>query len=153
MVLVSLADRDKRDGTSLIAQLGDMGFEIVATRGTARVLRAMGIEVTEVAKVGEGRPNVVDLIAQGRVSLVVNTPTSAQAEHTVSAPPLPATAQERGMPLPLAGKRSVGYQIRTAALNYHVPYVTSLVALRAAVAATKSLRSGKLPVRALQEIT
>jgi len=70
----------------------------------------------------------------------------------VSDQPLPVRAQERGLPLPLQGKRTVGYQIRTAALDHHVPYVTSLVALRAAVAAIKSLRAGKLPVRALQEI-
>jgi carbamoyl-phosphate synthase large subunit len=151
-VLLSLADRDKRDGTPLITQLCDMGFDIIATRGTARVLRAMGIAVTEVAKVGEGRPDVVDLIAQGKISLVVNTPTSGQAERVVSASPLPATAQERGLPLPLAGKRTVGYRIRTAAIDYHVPYVTTLVALRATVAAIRSLRSSQLPVRALQEI-
>ena len=151
-VLVTLADPDKRQGTSLVAQLTDMGFNIVATRGTARVLKAMGIPVEEVHKVGEGRPDCVDLIAQGHVQLMVNTPSSTQAEHVVASQPVPTSAQERGLPLPLAGKRTVGYQIRTAAINHHVPYVTSLVALRAAVAAIKSLRSGKLPVRALQEI-
>jgi len=150
-VLVTLADPDKRQGVPLVAQLGDMGFDIVATRGTARVLKAMGIPVQEVAKVGEGRPDCVDLIAQGHIDLVVNTPSSTQAERVVSAQPVPAAAQERGLPLPLAGKRTVGYQIRTATIDHHVPYVTSLVALRAAVAAIKSLRAGKLPVRALQE--
>jgi carbamoyl-phosphate synthase large subunit len=150
-VLVTLADPDKRQGTPLVAQLSDMGFAIVATRGTARVLKAMGIPVQEVAKVGEGRPDCVDLIAQGHIDLVVNTPSSTQAERVVSAQPVPAAAQERGLPLPLAGKRTVGYQIRTATIDHHVPYVTSLVALRAAVAAIKSLRAGKLPVRALQE--
>jgi len=151
-VLVTLADPDKRQGVPLVAQLGDMGFDVVATRGTARVLEAMGIPVQEVAKVDEGRPDCVDLIAQGRIDLVVNTPSSTQAQRVVSDQPLPVRAQERGLPLPLQGKRTVGYQIRTAALDHHVPYVTSLVALRAAVAAIKSLRAGKLPVRALQEI-
>jgi carbamoyl-phosphate synthase large subunit len=151
-VLVTLADPDKRQGVPLVAQLSDQGFEIVATRGTARVLQAMGIPVREVAKVGEGRPDCVDLIAQGHVDLVVNTPSSTQAQRVISNQPLPAHARERGLPLPLQGKRTVGYQIRTAALDHHVPYVTSLVALRAAVAAIKSLRAGKLPVRALQEI-
>jgi len=151
-VLVTLADPDKRQGVPLVAQLSDQGFEITATRGTARVLQAMGIPVQEVAKVGEGRPDCVDLIAQGHIDLVVNTPSSTQAEQVVSNQPLPVRAQERGLPLPLQGKRTVGYQIRTAALDHHVPYVTSLVALRAAVAAIKSLRAGKLPVRALQEI-
>jgi carbamoyl-phosphate synthase large subunit len=151
-VLVTLADPDKRQGVPLVAQLADQGFEIVATRGTARVLKAMDIPVQEVAKVGEGRPDCVDLIAQGHIDLVVNTPSSTQAQRVVSNQPLPAHARERGLPLPLQGKRTVGYQIRTAALDHHVPYVTSLVALRAAVAAIKSLRAGKLPVRALQEI-
>jgi carbamoyl-phosphate synthase large subunit len=151
-VLVTLADPDKRQGVPLVAQLGDMGFEIAATRGTARVLKAMGIPVQEVAKVGEGRPDCVDLIAQGHIALVVNTPSSTQAQRVVSDQPLPVRAQERGLPLPVQGKRTVGYQIRTAALDHHVPYVTSLVALRAAVAAIKSLRAGELPVRALQEI-
>jgi carbamoyl-phosphate synthase large subunit len=151
-VLVTLADPDKRQGVPLVARLGDMGFEIVATRGTARVLQAMGIPVQEVAKVGEGRPDCVDLITQGHIDLVVNTPSSTQAQRVVSDQPIPVRAQERGLPLPLQGKRTVGYQIRTAALDHHVPYVTSLVALQAAVAAIKSLRSGELPVRALQEI-
>jgi len=150
-VLVSLADRDKREGTSFVAQLCDMGFDIAATRGTAQVLKAMGLPVETVLKVGEGRPDVVDLIAQGKVSLVVDTPSAGQAERTVTAPPLPTTAQERGLPLPLAGKRTVGYRIRTAALDYHVPYVTTLVALQATVAAIRSLRTGQLPVRALGE--
>jgi carbamoyl-phosphate synthase large subunit len=66
---------------------------------------------------------------------------------------VPAAAQERGLPLPLPGKRSVGYRIRTAALDHHVPYVTTLVALRATVAAIRALHSGTLPVRALGEVT
>lgn len=151
-VLVSLADRDKREGTALVAQLHDMGFEIVATQGTARVLQAMGIPAKTVLKVGEGRPDVVDLIAQGQVHLVVDTPSSAQGRGARPEPPLPPGAEERGIPLHLAGKRTVGYRIRTAALDYHVPYITTLVALRTAVAAIRSLYSGHLPVRALGEI-
>jgi carbamoyl-phosphate synthase large subunit len=151
-VLVSLADCDKREGVSLITQLCDMGFDITATRGTARVLQAMGIPAETVLKVGEGRPDVVDLIAQGKTRLVVNTPSAGQGKMWQSAPPLPATAKERGIPLPLEKRRSVGHRIRTAALRHHVPYVTTLAALRTTVAAIRSLRSGHLPVRALNEI-
>jgi len=140
-VLVSLADRDKREGTSLVSQLYDWGFDIVATQGTARVLQAMGIPAKRVLKVGAGRPNVVDLIAQGKVSLVVNTPSSGQSRQRRPAPPLPATAEKRGLPLLVERKRTVGYRIRTAALDHHVPYVTTLVALRAAVAAIRALRT------------
>lgn len=150
-VLVSLADPDKREGTALVSQLYDWGFDIVATQGTARVLQAMGIPAKVVLKVGEGRPDVVDLIAQGKVNLVVNTPSLGQGGQQRPAPPLPATAEKRGLPLSLEGKRTVGYRIRTAALEYHVTYVTNLLALRATVAAIRSLRSGRLPVRVLND--
>jgi carbamoyl-phosphate synthase large subunit len=149
IVLVSLADPDKREGIALVSQLCDWGFEVVATQGTARVLQAMGVPTEVVLKVGEGRPDVVDLIAQGKVSLVVNTPSSNGSRERQPAPPLPVTARERGVRLPWAKRRSVGYRIRTATLEYHVPYVTTLVALRAAVAGIRSLRSGRLPVRPL----
>jgi carbamoyl-phosphate synthase large subunit len=166
-VLVSLADPDKREGSMLLAQLHDLGFEIVATQGTAQVLRAMGIPVRVVYKVGEGRPNVVDRIAQGSVNLVINTPSSRSAASRLARDPftppaatagqgrtrsLPPTAEERGLRLPLEGRRSVGYRIRTAALDHHIPYVTTLVALRATVAAIRALRTGELSVRRLSEI-
>jgi carbamoyl-phosphate synthase large subunit len=153
-VLTSLADPDKSQGVDFISQLWDMGFEVIATEGTARALQAMGLSVTTVPKVGEGRPDVVDLIVQGKVNLVVNTPSSGhQKDYQQVVPPLPTTAEKRGIPLPLEGRRSVGYRIRTAALDYQVPYVTTLVALRATVAAIRSIRGGRLPVRALGTIT
>jgi len=151
-VLVSLADPDKREGSALVAQLCDLGFQVVATQGTARVLRAMGIPAEVVPKVGEGRPDVVDLITQGRVRLVVNTPTGGRNGNNWPTPPLPAAAEKRGVPLQLAGKRTVGFRIRTAALDYHVPHVTNLLTLRAVVAAIRALRSGRLPIRALNDI-
>jgi len=151
-VLASLADPDKRVGAALVANLCDLGFDIVATEGTAQALRATGVPVRTVAKVGEGRPDVVDLIAQGRVSLVVNTPSSGQRSRVQSGPPLPAQAEARGLPLPLEGRRGVGHRIRLASLDHHVPYLTTLAALRAATAAIRSLRSGALPVRSLGEI-
>jgi len=152
-VLVSLADTDKREGMALVAQLSDLGFSVVATRGTARSLLAMNVPAEVVLKVGEGRPDVVDLIAQGRVSLVVNTPSEVQGDRVAANASVPEGSEEMGLALPLASKRTVGYRIRTAALDYHVPYVTTLVALRATVAAIRALRSGKLPVRSLAEIT
>jgi carbamoyl-phosphate synthase large subunit len=152
-VLVSLADPDKREGTALASHLYDLGFRIVATQGTARTLQAVGIPAEIVPKVGEGRPDVVDLIAQGKADLVVNTPSSGQRGHRRPAPPLPATAEERGVPLPLERRRGVGQRIRTTALKHHVPYITTLAALRAAIAAIRSIRSGRLPVRALNTIS
>jgi carbamoyl-phosphate synthase large subunit len=157
-VLVSLADPDKREGTSLMAQLSDMGFDIVATRGTARVLEAMGIPAKVVLKVGEGRPDCVDVIVQDKVDLVVNTPSSMDREGRTSdvgagADPLtPANATRRGVPLPWSARRTSGYRIRTAALQHHVPYVTTLVALRATVAAIRYLRARSLTVSRLNEV-
>ncbi len=148
-VLASLTDADKREGIALIGQLHDMGFTILATRGTAQSLRAMGIPTEVIHKVGEGRPDCVDVIAQGRVQLVVNTPSAARSEKRILDAPLPASAAERGVHLPWQGARTAGYRIRAAALQYHIPYVTTLVALRTAVAAIRFLRHGTLPVRAL----
>lgn len=148
-VLVSLADGDKREGVSLVARLSDMGFAILATRGTARVLRAMGVPVDEVLKVGEGRPDCVDVIVQGKVSLVVNTPSTIGGSGRQRELALPPTAQERGVPLPWHLARSSGYRIRTAALEHHVPYVTTLVALQATVAAIRYLRTGSLGIGSL----
>jgi carbamoyl-phosphate synthase large subunit len=155
-VLISLADPDKREGASLVSQLHDWGFDIVATRGTARVLQAIGIPAQAVLKVGEGRPDVVDLIAQGEVSLVVNTPSSGQAASpsrrrgSRCTAPLPDDARTRGLPLSLEGKRTVGYRIRQAALKYHIPYATTLVAFRAATAAIRSARMNRSQVCRLQ---
>ncbi len=148
-VLVSLTDVDKREGSALIGQLHDMGFAILATRGTAHALQALGIPAEVVHKVGEGRPDCVDVIAQGRVQLVVNTPSAVRSEKRILDAPLPASAPERGVPLPWQGVRTAGYRIRAAALQYHIPYVTTLVALRTAVAAIRFLRHGTLPVRIL----
>jgi carbamoyl-phosphate synthase large subunit len=147
-VLVSLADPDKREGVGTVSQLHDLGFDVIATRGTARALRAMGIPVHEVPKVGEGRPDVVDIIAQGKVDLVIDTPSACAPSPAVE-PALPMTAQQRGVPLALPTRRTVGQRIRRTALDYHVPYVTTLVALRAAVAAIRRLQAGELTVRPL----
>jgi carbamoyl-phosphate synthase large subunit len=159
-VLVSLADADKREGTALASQLYDMGFEIVATRGTARVLAAMGIPAMAVEKVGEGRPDVADLISQGNLDLVVNTPSTGPSLDTQreassleaisrgnASDRVPATAAERGQRLPLEEKRTVGYRIRSASLDHHIPYVTTLVALRTTVAAIRALRARQLGVQ------
>jgi carbamoyl-phosphate synthase large subunit len=154
-VLVSLADPDKREGISLIAQLADLGFDVVATRGTARALQAMGVAAREVPKVGEGRPDCVDVIVQNKVSLVVNTPSPAPATPEAamgSKVPVPASAEPRGLSLPWHSGRSSGYRIRVAALEHHVPYVTTMVALRATVAAVRFLRSNTMSVCRLGEV-
>jgi carbamoyl-phosphate synthase large subunit len=151
-VLVSLADSDKHEGTPLVAQLYAWGFEIVATNETARTLRSAGIPTATVLKVGEGRPDVVDWISQGKVDLAVNTPSPPQHQTQVPSPPLPAGAVERGIPIPLPSKRTVGYRIRTAALEYGVPYVTTLLGLQAAVSAIRFLRTGRPEIMTLDPV-
>jgi carbamoyl-phosphate synthase large subunit len=149
--LISLADADKREGILLVTQLADLGFEIVATHGTARALQAMGVAAREVNKVGEGRPDCVDIIVQDQVHLVVNTPSTYGGSGRHREAPVPDSAQQRGVPLPWNLARTSGYRIRTAALAHHVPYVTTLVALRATVAAIRYLRTQSLTVSRLGE--
>ena len=129
-VFLSLADRDKPAGLDVARAFSSLGFSIAATLGTAGYLRSKGLTVsTLVAKVGEQgvASDAVDLIAQGKVQLVVNTP--------------------RGL-----GPRADGQHIRTASVAYKVPCLTTLAAARAAAAGMADARSHPLAVRALQDL-
>jgi carbamoyl-phosphate synthase large subunit len=129
-VFLSLADRDKSVGLDAARQFAALGFELAATSGTAAMLEAEGIEVsTVVAKVGESHPGGVDaveLIAGGKVQLVVNTP--------------------RGR-----GPRADGLHIRATALAHMVPCLTTVAAARAAAAGIADWIRHPLSVRSLQE--
>ena len=129
-VFFSLADRDKASGLDVARQFASLGFELVATSGTAAMLGAEGVDVaTVVAKVGDSHPGVVDaveLIAGGKVQLVVNTP--------------------RGR-----GPRADGLHIRAAALAHLVPCLTTVAAARAAAAGITDWVNHPLSVRSLQE--
>ena len=125
-VFVSVANRDKRAIVFPAMRLADLGFRLLATSGTASVLRRAGVEVEGVAKVSEGADNVVGLIRAGRVDLVINTPFGR-------------------------GPRSDGYHIRTAAAAVGVPCVTTLPGSFAAVRGIEALRSGLGEPRSLQE--
>jgi carbamoyl-phosphate synthase large subunit len=129
-VFLSLADRDKPAGLGVARSFSELGFSIAATLGTAGYLRAEGLAVdTLVAKVGEEgvASDAVELIAQGKVQLVVNTP--------------------RGL-----GPRADGQHIRSAAVAYKVPCLTTLAAARAAAAGMADARSHPLEVRPLQDL-
>jgi carbamoyl-phosphate synthase large subunit len=129
-VFLSLADRDKPAGLEVARAFSALGFSIAATLGTAGYLRSEGLPVdTLVAKVGEEgvASDAVDLIAQGKVQLVVNTP--------------------RGL-----GPRADGRHIRTAAVAYKVPCLTTLAAARAAAAGMADSRAHALEVRPLQDL-
>ena len=128
-VFLSLADRDKKGGLEAARTFRDLGFSLAATSGTAAFLESNGIAVaTVVAKVGEsGAADAVDLIATGRVHLVVNTP--------------------RGR-----GPRADGVHIRSAALAHNVPCLTTVAAARAAAAGIADWQRHGLSVASLQEV-
>ncbi|MGB7050900.1 MAG: carbamoyl-phosphate synthase large subunit [Acidimicrobiales bacterium] len=129
-VFLSLADRDKAVGLEAARQFAVLGFELAATSGTAEALERAGVTVaTRVAKVGQSQPGMVDavdLIAEGKVQLVVNTP--------------------RGR-----GPRADGIHIRNAALVHQVPCLTTVAAARAAAAGITDWIRHPLSVRSLQE--
>ncbi len=125
-VFISLNDRDKADMGSLAQDLKELGFSMVATRGTARFLSEQGIEVEEVYKVGEGRPNVSDLIINGQVDWIINTPLGMNSKFDEKA-------------------------IRRSALEHGLPTMTTLAAARAGVQALRSLRQGMPNIWSLQE--
>ena len=129
-VFLSLADRDKPAGLEVARAFSALGFSIAATLGTAGYLRSAGVVVdTLVAKVGEEgvASDAVELIAQGKVQLVVNTP--------------------RGL-----GPRADGQHIRMASVAYKVPCLTTLAAARAAAAGMADTRAHPLEVRPLQDL-
>ncbi|OLR91692.1 carbamoyl-phosphate synthase large subunit [Actinokineospora bangkokensis] len=127
-VFVSVANRDKRAIVFPVKRLADLGFEILATSGTAQVLRRNGIPCTEVRKHSEGAENVVDLIRAGEVDMVVNTP---YGNH---------------------GPRVDGYEIRTAAVSRDIPCVTTIQGAAAAVQGIEALIRDDVGVRPLQDL-
>jgi carbamoyl-phosphate synthase large subunit len=123
---VSVANRDKRAIVLPAQRLAQLGFRLLATRGTAAVLERAGIPVERVAKVSEGRDNVAELIRSGAVDLVINTPFGR-------------------------GARTDGYYIRTAAAAARVPCITTLPGVFAAIRGIEALRAGTAAPRSLQE--
>jgi carbamoyl-phosphate synthase large subunit len=124
-VFISVNDYDKSAGLKLARDLLRLGFDLVATRGTAAFCVGAGLNVRPVSKVSEGSPNVVDLIRTGEIDLIINTP-------------LGSTAHSDGM------------QIRTAAVRHNVPLLTTLSAAQAAVNGIQALQTQNLQVRSLQ---
>ena len=130
-VFISVADRDKRAITFPVQRLTELGFEVLATEGTAAVLRRNGIAAQVVRKHSQGpgpdgEPTVVDLIRAGEIDMVVNTPSGQ-------------------------GARADGYDIRTATVAADKAIVTTVQQLAAAVQAIERVRSGPFAVRSLQD--
>jgi carbamoyl-phosphate synthase large subunit len=126
-VFITVADGDKPAATGVATILHDLGFEIVATRGTAQAIRKMGIPAETINKIGEGSPHVVDWIERGEVDLVINTPIGT-------------------------GARADGYEIRSAAIARGIPCITTMAGGMAAARAIAAGRAGEPEVLSLQEI-
>jgi carbamoyl-phosphate synthase large subunit len=123
---VSVNNDDKANLLPIARDLAELGFHLVATRGTAAYLRAYGLEVDVVYKVNEGRPNVADEIVNRKIDLIINTPLGRES---------------------FFDDRTV----RRAAMMHEVPCITTLTGAAAAVSAIRALRTQRLGVRALQD--
>jgi carbamoyl-phosphate synthase large subunit len=125
-VFLSVRNRDKRGVVPIARSLYDLGFPLVATQGTAKVLERHGMRVTLINKVAEGwRPNIVDLMKQGEIVLMINTPEDGRA-------------------------RRDSYLIRRTAVMQNIPYYTTIEGAQAALEAIEAQRTGSLEVKPLQ---
>jgi carbamoyl-phosphate synthase large subunit len=128
IAFISVNDADKGQAVLLARRLARLGFQLMATRGTAARLREVGLQVSNVFKVNEGRPNVVDHVKQGEIALVINTPLGRASHFDEQA-------------------------IRRAALQYNVPCVTTMTGAQALVEALASRTDGSdVSVYALQDL-
>jgi carbamoyl-phosphate synthase large subunit len=126
-IFLSVNDHDKEGAVELAKQFQEMGFHLVATHGTAKVLEEAGLQPERVYKVKEGRPNVVDLIKGDRIQLIINTPRGQDTFFDEKA-------------------------IRRAAVLARIPTITTLAAARAAAGGIEALQQGTLSVVALQAL-
>jgi carbamoyl-phosphate synthase large subunit len=126
-VFLSVNDRDKRQVGPLGKDLKELGFRLLATRGTAAALEAAGIEAEPVFKVNEGRPNIVDLVKTRKIDLIINTPLGRESFYDEKS-------------------------IRRAAIRHNIPCITTLSAAHAAALGIKALLDQRPEVGALQDL-
>jgi carbamoyl-phosphate synthase large subunit len=126
-VFLSVNDRDKRHVPALGQELAALGFQLLATRGTAAALQAAGVAAEPVYKVNEGRPNIVDLVKTGKIDLIINTPLGRESFYDEKS-------------------------IRRAAIRYNIPCITTLSAAHAAARGIQALRGHRTEVAALQDL-
>ncbi len=122
-ILFTLKDGDKEKALPIAKALEAKGFKLLATEGTHKFFESRGLTVKQVKKVSEGRPHVVDFIKNQEIQLVVNTPSSTQ------------TAQ------------SDGFEVRAAAIRFHIPMITTLSALEAFKESIEALTKSKTPLK------
>ena len=125
-IVISIRDEDKPGICDVVKRLYAAGFSVIATRGTAEFLDGKGLPVEMINKVAEGRPHIVDLIKNKEIVFVINTVSGAQAQKD-------------------------SFSIRRSALQYGVPYTTTVAGARAVVSAIESLRKKKITIKPIQE--
>jgi len=125
-VMLTVNDRDKAKASKIAARFATLGFGLVATEGTAKHLAGQGIEARSVFKVSGGRPNGIDLMVNGELQLLINTPLGKRAQKD-------------------------DYSLRQAAVANRVPYTTTLSGASAACEAIETMRTTKAAVKSLQE--
>jgi carbamoyl-phosphate synthase large subunit len=125
-VIVTVNERDRETVTPMLRRLRDLGFDLMATKGTQAYLSRLGVPAEMVYKVGEGRPNIVDHIVTGDIALLINTPLGKKSQYD-------------------------DYAMRRAAITYSVPYLTTMSATSAACDALIALKSRRREVRSIQE--
>jgi carbamoyl-phosphate synthase large subunit len=125
-VFVSMNDRDKAAAIPVIKEFIQLGFSVMATSGTQRVLKENGLNVEQVLKLHEGRPHVLDAIKNRQIQLIINTPSGQEAQ-------------------------SDGRLIRRTALSYKIPMLTTIAGAKATLAAIRSLQNTNLDVKLIQD--
>jgi carbamoyl-phosphate synthase large subunit len=125
-VFISVRDRDKRAVVFIAKKLEDLGFHLYATSGTAQALEKNNIRVAVLPKIAEARPNILDLMKDGKIQLVINTPSGR---------------------IP----REDEVKIRSQVILYNIPYTTTISGAQATVNGIEALIKKELQVRSLQE--
>jgi len=125
-VFISVNDRDKSGISTIAEAFVELGFKVFATEGTHKILRRNSIESKQVLKVHEGRPNISDIMKNGQIQLIINSPSGEEA-------------------------KTDGKMIRRTAMAYKIPVITTLAGAKAAIAAIRALQTGGISVTALQD--
>jgi carbamoyl-phosphate synthase large subunit len=125
-IFISLKDKDKEASVPIAKKLFELGFSLIATRGTAGYLRDHGLAVEVINKVAEGRPHIVDLIKNSEIHFVINTVSGAPAQKD-------------------------SFSIRQSALQYRVPFTTTMSGASAVANAIEMLKKKKVHIKSIQE--
>jgi len=125
-VFMSIKEADREEFVEIAKKMQDAGLKLIGTKGTANYLAEKGINMEAVMKLHEGSPNVIDMLRRDEVGLIVNTPTGSQS-------------------------RKDGFNIRRAAVDFKVPYITTIQAAKAAADAITSMKTGEITIKSINE--